>query len=90
MMLDKVSYVLPSIEAAQPGCKAGIEELCNMYNVIDKGKLIIQNCMECSSLYLVWPSICSDKKRLSGILYCHIFIFVRLIHLRLLHVKQHQ
>ncbi|TVU11240.1 hypothetical protein EJB05_44813 [Eragrostis curvula] len=52
MMLDKVSYILPSIEAAQPGCKAGIEELCNLYNIVDKGKLIIQNCMECSSLYL--------------------------------------
>ncbi|KAG8075935.1 hypothetical protein GUJ93_ZPchr0006g42033 [Zizania palustris] len=52
MMLDKVSSILPSIEAAQPGCKAGIEELCNLYNIVDKGKLIIQNCTECSSLYL--------------------------------------
>ncbi|XP_006656088.1 U-box domain-containing protein 6-like [Oryza brachyantha] len=52
MMLDKVSSILPSIEAAQPGCKAGIEELCNLYNIVDKGKLIIQNCIECSSLYL--------------------------------------
>lgn len=52
MMLDKVSSILPSIEAAQPGCKAGIEELCNLYNTVDKGKLIIQNCIECSSLYL--------------------------------------
>ncbi|CAM0912145.1 unnamed protein product [Alopecurus aequalis] len=51
-MLDKVSSILPSIEDAQPGCKAGIEELCNLYNTIDKGKLIIQNCIECSSLYL--------------------------------------
>uniref|UniRef100_A0ACD5ZSJ6 Uncharacterized protein n=1 Tax=Avena sativa TaxID=4498 RepID=A0ACD5ZSJ6_AVESA len=52
MMLDKVSSILPSIEAAQPGCRAGIEELCNLYNTVDKGKLIIQNCIECSSLYL--------------------------------------
>uniref|UniRef100_A0A0D9WQ56 RING-type E3 ubiquitin transferase n=1 Tax=Leersia perrieri TaxID=77586 RepID=A0A0D9WQ56_9ORYZ len=41
MMLDKVSSVLPAIEAAQPGCKAGIEELCNLYNIVDKGKLAI-------------------------------------------------
>uniref|UniRef100_M8BQ79 RING-type E3 ubiquitin transferase n=1 Tax=Aegilops tauschii TaxID=37682 RepID=M8BQ79_AEGTA len=53
MMLDKVTSILPSIEAAQPGCKAGIEELCNLYSIVDKGKLIIQNCIECSSLYLV-------------------------------------
>ncbi|KAM3209686.1 hypothetical protein ACQJBY_064018 [Aegilops geniculata] len=52
MMLDKVTSILPSIEAAQPGCKAGIEELCNLYSIVDKGKLIIQNCIECSSLYL--------------------------------------
>uniref|UniRef100_A0ACD5VC15 Uncharacterized protein n=1 Tax=Avena sativa TaxID=4498 RepID=A0ACD5VC15_AVESA len=52
MMLDKVGSILPSIEAAQPGCRAGIEELCNLYNTVDKGKLIIQNCIECSSLYL--------------------------------------
>jgi len=52
-MLDKVSPILPSIEAAQPGCKAGVEELCNLYSIVDKGKLIIQNCNECSSLYLV-------------------------------------
>lgn len=53
LVLDKVSSVLPSIEDAQPGCKAGVEELCNLYNIVDKGKLIIQNCIECSSLYLV-------------------------------------
>lgn len=52
MMLDKVTSILPSIESAQPGWRAGIEELCNLYNTVDKGKLIIQNCIECSSLYL--------------------------------------
>ncbi|KAJ1280638.1 hypothetical protein BS78_04G248000 [Paspalum vaginatum] len=52
MMLDKVSSILPSIEAARPGCKAGIQELCNLYNVIEKGKLITLHCIECSKLYL--------------------------------------
>lgn len=52
MMLDKVSSILPSIEAARPGCKAGIQELCNLYNIIEKGKLITQHCIECSKLYL--------------------------------------
>ncbi|CAL5047760.1 unnamed protein product [Urochloa decumbens] len=56
LMLDKVSSILPSIEAAQPGCRAGVEELCNLYNIVDKGKLIIQNCIECSSLYLAITS----------------------------------
>lgn len=55
-MLDMVSSILPSIEAAQPGCKAGVEELCNLYNIVEKGKLIIQNCIECSSLYLAITS----------------------------------
>jgi len=52
MMLDKVSSILPSIEAARPGCKAGIQELCNLYNIVEKGKLITQHCIECSKLYL--------------------------------------
>uniref|UniRef100_A0A0D9VK02 RING-type E3 ubiquitin transferase n=1 Tax=Leersia perrieri TaxID=77586 RepID=A0A0D9VK02_9ORYZ len=52
MMLDKVSSILPSIEAARPGCRAGIQELCNLYNIVEKGKLIIQHCTECSKLYL--------------------------------------
>lgn len=52
MMLDKVSSILPLIEAARPGCKAGIQELCNLYNIVEKGKLIIQHCVECSKLYL--------------------------------------
>ncbi|XP_006647764.1 U-box domain-containing protein 5-like [Oryza brachyantha] len=52
MMLDKVSSILPLIEAARPGCKAGIQELCNLYNIIEKGNLIVQHCVECSKLYL--------------------------------------
>ncbi|KAK3155036.1 hypothetical protein QOZ80_2BG0198010 [Eleusine coracana subsp. coracana] len=52
MMLDKISSILPSIEAARPGCKAGIQELCNLYNIVEKGKLIILHCIECSKLYL--------------------------------------
>ncbi|XP_062220060.1 U-box domain-containing protein 5-like isoform X2 [Phragmites australis] len=52
MMLDKISSILPSIEAARPGCKAGIQELCNLYNIVEKGKLITLHCIECSKLYL--------------------------------------
>uniref|UniRef100_A0A0A8XXF2 RING-type E3 ubiquitin transferase n=1 Tax=Arundo donax TaxID=35708 RepID=A0A0A8XXF2_ARUDO len=52
VMLDKISSILPSIEAARPGCKAGIQELCNLYNVVEKGKLITLHCIECSKLYL--------------------------------------
>ncbi|GJN21982.1 hypothetical protein PR202_gb09507 [Eleusine coracana subsp. coracana] len=59
MMLDKISSILPSIEAARPGCKAGIQELCNLYNIVEKGKLIILHCIECSKLYLVH---CVDGK----------------------------
>ncbi|KAL6912261.1 hypothetical protein ACP4OV_001066 [Aristida adscensionis] len=52
MMLDKISSILPMIEAARPGCKAGIQELCNLYNIVEKGKLITLHCIECSKLYL--------------------------------------
>ncbi|XP_062222265.1 U-box domain-containing protein 5-like [Phragmites australis] len=52
MMLDKISSILPSIEAARPGCKAGIQELCSLYNTVEKGKLITLHCIECSKLYL--------------------------------------
>lgn len=53
MVLDKVSSILPFIEAARPGCKAGIQELCNLYNIVEKGRLIILHCIDCSKLYLV-------------------------------------
>ncbi|VAI59907.1 unnamed protein product [Triticum turgidum subsp. durum] len=52
MMLDKISSILPSIEAARPGCRAGIQELCNLYHIVEKGRLITQHCIECSKLYL--------------------------------------
>jgi hypothetical protein len=79
MMLDKVSSILPSIEAARPGCKAGIQELCNLYNVVEKGRLIIIHCIDCSKLYLVR---CLDGKLsilISYVYYSHTFIFSLMI-----------
>lgn len=90
MMLDKVSSIIPSIETAQPGCKAGIEELCNLYNIVDKGKLIIQNCIECSSLYLVCCSLILINESLCSGNYNDSFVFILLFYLRLFSLVSEQ
>lgn len=51
-VLDKIVGVLPAIESARPGYTAGIQELCSLNNTIEKAKLLIQHCAECSMLYL--------------------------------------
>lgn len=57
-VLDKIGGVLPAIESARPGYTAGIQELCSLNNTIEKAKLLIQHCAECSMLYLVWVGYC--------------------------------
>ncbi|KAJ6810173.1 U-box domain-containing protein 5-like [Iris pallida] len=51
-ILDKVLCILPAIESARPGCLSGIQELCSLNNTLEKAKLLIQHCTECSKLYL--------------------------------------
>ncbi|KAJ6800012.1 U-box domain-containing protein 5-like [Iris pallida] len=51
-VLDKVKCILPAIESARPGCRSGIQELCSLSNTLEKLKLLIQYCTECSKLYL--------------------------------------
>ncbi|RDX78821.1 U-box domain-containing protein 5, partial [Mucuna pruriens] len=51
-LVDRISRILPDIEAARPGYSSGIESLCLLNNAIEKVKLLLQHCSECSKLYL--------------------------------------
>ncbi|KAK7367387.1 hypothetical protein VNO80_09399 [Phaseolus coccineus] len=52
-LVDRISIILPDIEATRPGFSLGIESLCLLNNAIEKAKVILQHCSECSKLYLV-------------------------------------
>ncbi|KAF1861731.1 hypothetical protein Lal_00026160 [Lupinus albus] len=52
-LVDRISRIFPDIEAARPRCTSGIQSLCLLNNAIDKAKLLLQHCSECSNLYLV-------------------------------------
>ncbi|CAL0331873.1 unnamed protein product [Lupinus luteus] len=51
-LVDRISSIFPDIETARPGCSSGIQALCLLNNAIDKAKLLLQHCSECSNLYL--------------------------------------
>ncbi|KAG5061054.1 hypothetical protein AAZX31_01G161000 [Glycine max] len=51
-LVDRISRIVPDIEAARPGFSSGIESLCLLNNAIDKAKLLLLHCSECSKLYL--------------------------------------
>lgn len=51
-LVNRVSNILPEIEAARPRCSSGIKALCLLNKAIDKAKLLIQSCIESSKLYL--------------------------------------
>ncbi|KAK7406709.1 hypothetical protein VNO78_08339 [Psophocarpus tetragonolobus] len=51
-IVDGISIIVPDIEAARPGFSSGIESLCLLNNAIEKAKLLLQHCSECSKLYL--------------------------------------
>ncbi|XP_014521311.1 U-box domain-containing protein 5 isoform X1 [Vigna radiata var. radiata] len=52
-LVDRISRIVPDIEAARPGFSSGIESLCLLNNTIEKAKVLVQHCSECSKLYLV-------------------------------------
>ena len=58
-LVDRVSEILPEIEAARPGSPEGREALCNLNNGKMKAELLLQYCRESSKLYLV--SISSES-----------------------------
>ena len=50
----KVLSIFPSLEAARPRSKSGIQALCSLHVALEKAKNILQHCSDCSKLYLVW------------------------------------
>ncbi|KAH1122533.1 hypothetical protein J1N35_005693 [Gossypium stocksii] len=48
----KVSSIFPSLEAARPGSKSGIQALCSLHIALEKAKNVLQHCSTCSKLYL--------------------------------------
>lgn len=49
----KVMSIFPSLEAARPRSKSGIQALCSLHVGLEKAKNVLQHCSECSKLYLV-------------------------------------
>lgn len=54
-LVDRISRIFPSIEAARPRCSSGIQELCLLNSAIDRTKLHLQKCSDSNSskFYLV-------------------------------------
>ncbi|XP_022131860.1 U-box domain-containing protein 45-like [Momordica charantia] len=48
----KVLSIFPSLEAARPRSKSGIQALCSLHVALEKAKNILQHCSESSKLYL--------------------------------------
>ncbi|CAI8616995.1 unnamed protein product [Vicia faba] len=48
----KVLSVFPSLEAARPRSKTGIQALCSLHVALEKAKNVLHHCSVCSKLYL--------------------------------------
>ncbi|CAM8934661.1 unnamed protein product [Rhodiola kirilowii] len=57
-LVDQVSFILPKIEAARPGCSSGVQALCQLSRANENSKSFLQSCCESSKLYLAF---CGDK-----------------------------
>ncbi|KAB2624912.1 U-box domain-containing protein 6 [Pyrus ussuriensis x Pyrus communis] len=44
--------IFPSLEAARPRSKSGIQALCSLHVAPEESKNVLQHCVECSKLYL--------------------------------------
>ncbi|KAI4325814.1 hypothetical protein MLD38_031178 [Melastoma candidum] len=51
-LVDRVSNILPKIEAARPRCSSGMHALCMLNKALEKAEIILQDCRESSVLYL--------------------------------------
>ncbi|XVF43747.1 hypothetical protein PTKIN_Ptkin02bG0065300 [Pterospermum kingtungense] len=48
----KILSIFPSLEAARPRSKSGIQALCSLHIALEKAKNVLQHCSTCSKLYL--------------------------------------
>lgn len=49
----KILLLFPSLEAARPRSKSGIQALCSLHVALEKTKNVLRHCSESSKLYLV-------------------------------------
>ncbi|XP_059633552.1 U-box domain-containing protein 45-like [Cornus florida] len=52
VVYSKVLGIFPVLEAARPRSTSGIQALCSLHIAVEKTKIILQHCSECSKLYL--------------------------------------
>ncbi|KAF5741152.1 U-box domain-containing family protein [Tripterygium wilfordii] len=48
----KILSIFPSLEAARPRSKSGIQALCSLHIALEKTKNVLRHCSDCSKLYL--------------------------------------
>lgn len=48
----RVLEIFPFIEASRPRSKSGIQALCSLHVALDKAKILLKHCSDCSKLYL--------------------------------------
>ncbi|KAF5746481.1 putative ubiquitin-protein ligase [Tripterygium wilfordii] len=48
----KILSIFPSLEAARPRSRSGIQALCSLHIALEKTKNVLQHCSDCSKLYL--------------------------------------
>lgn len=52
LIVNKVLEIFPFIEASRPRSKSGIQALCSLHVALDKAKVLLKHCSDCSKLYL--------------------------------------
>lgn len=51
-LVDRISTIIPEIEAAKPRCSSGIKALSLLHEAVEKAKILVHKCCESSKLYL--------------------------------------
>ncbi|XP_050235898.1 U-box domain-containing protein 5-like [Mercurialis annua] len=54
--IDRISQIKQDIEFARPRCSTGLQALCSLHAAMDKARLLIQHCSDCSKLYLAFTA----------------------------------
>ncbi|KAJ6981392.1 hypothetical protein NC653_024706 [Populus alba x Populus x berolinensis] len=62
----KILSIFPSLEAARPRSKSGIQALCSMHIALEKAKNVLRHCSECSKLYLFSDGIAFLTQAITG------------------------
>lgn len=69
-LVDRISRLIPDIEAAQPRCSLGLQALSQLHTAIAKARELVQNCCTSSKLYLVRKNHYTKKSTSNEIIFC--------------------